>query len=346
VSRRGVGLILLLIVSAAVAASAQDSILELSLDAQAVTIPAGGTADLRLEIINESVREGDDIAPEWNGPAEIAMTADPPVVKVLDPFDRTSIRLTLSVSGDAAPGVFPAAIDVIYTYCIDDLCFQIVETLQLAVTVEPVALDRPDTIPTTEDVQTPTQVVPTGRTPFPWKWVGFGGLAVLLGPALLVSKAKRVRWPVYGVLLVLLGGSLAYGVFENQHEQAQGIGAVLCTSCVGIEEAREPIPHLTDEQIEALQRVDQPFEWVVFYATWCHACPFAEALVELAASYNDLIDYRFVDVETDTTLAEHYGVIRSGRTIVPAILRMDTGRVLFGVEDLESRLIATLEVEE
>jgi hypothetical protein len=37
-------------------------------------------------------------------------------------------------------------------------------------------------------------------------------------------------------------------------------------------------------------------------------------------------------------------VIRSSRTIVPAVLRVDTGEIIFGVEDLEERLLNLLEV--
>jgi thiol-disulfide isomerase/thioredoxin len=83
---------------------------------------------------------------------------------------------------------------------------------------------------------------------------------------------------------------------------------------------------------------------IVFYAPWCHSCPYAEAMVEAMAAETEHITYEFIDVDAERDLAASYGVIRSSRTIVPAVLRVDTGEIIFGVEDLEERLLNLLEV--
>jgi len=143
-------------------------------------------------------------------------------------------------------------------------------------------------------------------------------------------------------LIVVAVGALTYGVFERQHDQAQGIGAVLCTSCVGIEEARTEDPELSLAAIEEIESIAEDIELIVFYAPWCHACPFAEALVELISEHNARISFVFSNVEEEPELAVRHDVIRARRTIVPAVLRVDTGEVVFGVEDLEVRLLAML----
>jgi len=132
-------------------------------------------------------------------------------------------------------------------------------------------------------------------------------------------------------------------VANDQHEQAQEIGAVLCTSCVGLEEASSGEGSLSAAGIERIKGIENKRELIVFYAPWCHACPFAEAMVAQAALHNPAISYRFVDVGKEPELALRHGLIRSGKTIVPAVLRVDTGKVIFGIEDFEERLIDMLE---
>ena len=131
-----------------------------------------------------------------------------------------------------------------------------------------------------------------------------------------------------------------------QHEQAQGIGSVLCTSCVGIEEAGSTDVRLSAGTIAALETLQEDAELTVFYAEWCHACPVAEATGERMAEVTERIRYRFVDVADEPELAESLGVVRSGRTVVPAISRAGSSEILFGVEDLEERLLELLGVGE
>jgi len=68
-------------------------------------------------------------------------------------------------------------------------------------------------------------------------------------------------------------------------------------------------------------------------------------VVEKMANVSERVDFRFINVDQQREFARSFGVIRSGRTIVPAILRVDSGEVIFGVENLEERLLALLEVE-
>ena len=139
-------------------------------------------------------------------------------------------------------------------------------------------------------------------------------------------------------------GGLGYGLFLSQDQQAQSIAAVLCTSCVGIEEAPAQGPELSAAARSRIEALSNDVELLFFTAPWCHACPYAKAMVVQAASVNPAaISYRIIDVDEDRDTASEYGVVQSGRTIVPAILRVDTGDVLFGIEDLEERLLVLLE---
>ena len=66
-------------------------------------------------------------------------------------------------------------------------------------------------------------------------------------------------------------------------------------------------------------------------------------MVDQAVEIQPGISVRVVDVDEDKDTARLHGIVQSERTIVPAIYRADTDRVLFGIEDLETRLIELLE---
>ncbi len=125
--------------------------------------------------------------------------------------------------------------------------------------------------------------------------------------------------------------------------QAQAVGAVLCTSCVGIETVETLSPRLSSAQAAAVDQLTRSVDLLVFYAPWCRSCPYAEGLVDLIALRNPLVRYRLVNAEVERDLAAQHGVTRAGRTVVPAILRVDTGEVLFGAENLGDRLVALLQ---
>jgi thiol-disulfide isomerase/thioredoxin len=165
------------------------------------------------------------------------------------------------------------------------------------------------------------------------------GLALSAG---LAAKRVRARFVLAPLVAAVAGGALWIGVSLGQHTQAQAVGAVLCTSCVGIETARTDSPRLSSAQGAAIDRVAQRIELLVFYAEWCRSCPYAEALADLVAARNDRIIVRHVDADAERELAVQHGITRSGRTVVPAIVRVDTGEVLFGVENLGDRLVELL----
>jgi thiol-disulfide isomerase/thioredoxin len=137
--------------------------------------------------------------------------------------------------------------------------------------------------------------------------------------------------------------ALGFGVSLDQHKQAQAVGAVLCTSCVGIETVQTLTPRLSAAQAAAVERLTTPTELLVFYAPWCRSCPYAEELVGLAAARNPLVRYRLANAEAERDLAVQHGVTRAGRTVVPAIVHLGTGKVLFGAEDLGNRLVSLLQ---
>lgn len=333
--RRALALVWLSALAASGIAVGQESILTLSVIPTQIAISQGGEALVVLRVENSSVYQADDIEPtlEVEG---IAFRAEPEEIEALGPFDSATIALQLSANTEIALGTSSHFLGVLYSYCIGELCFQFSEQIPVTLTVEPpseVPIELPVALPVESDIAF---------------WARIGALALgllLLGGALASRRITSARWPPYVVLLLFVLGGLGYGVVLDQHEQAQGIGAVLCISCVGIEEAQHGEPELTAVGIEAIEAIDREIELLVFYAVWCHACPFAEAMVEEVARRNPLIAFRAVDVEAEPDLAEISGVIRSGRTVVPAILRVDTGETVFGAEDLETRLIDLLERE-
>ncbi len=316
----------------AIGGAGQEPILTFSLDNANLSIPQGGTAVAILRIENGSVYQGDDIEPIL-AIEGIEVSPEPETIEALPPFDSGTVVLRLSADEGLPLGIASHVIEVLYAYCIGDLCFQFAEEIPLTLTVTP-----PSEIP----VEIPEVLPVESAYPF---WIRLGALGfgfAFLAAAIVLRRMASVRWPLYAVLCLFVLGGLAYGVVLNQHEQAQGIGAVLCTSCVGIEEAQHGEPEWTPAGIAALETIDEEIELLVFYAVWCHACPYAEAMVEAAASHNSRIGFRFVDVDVEPELAEASGVVRTGRTVVPAILRVDTGKILFGAEGLEARLIDLL----
>lgn len=307
---------------------AQESILTFSIEPGAVTLSPGGEVGVRVEVDNTSIYEADDVTVTLEEEGGLSIRSETGVLKLISPFTQEWIDLTLVSDSDLPPGRYIISLQVIYTYCIDVSCFQIVDEIPLTVAVEEGAVSLP----------TPP---PAKRSSHGWILPLIAG-GLLVG-ALLLRRTRGMTFLLYFVLFVIVAGALAYGVRLNQHEQAQGIAAVLCTSCVGIEETHHEEPYLSSSAIDALAKLDRDIELIVFYAPWCHSCPYAEAMVEKMAALTPYLSYQFIDVDAERDLAATYGVIRSSRTIVPAVLRVDTDEIIFGVEDLEERLLNLLE---
>ena len=320
---------LLLLILVGPGAWAQEPILTFSIEPAVVTLSPGGEAGIRIEVDNSSIHEADDVTVTLEGAEGWSILSETGALKLVPPFTQEWIDLTLAASSDLPLGQYALSLQVIYTFCIDVSCFQIVDEIPLIVVIEEGAVSLP----------TPP---PAKRSSPGWIPPLIAG-GFLVG-AILLRRTRGMTFPLYFVLFVIVVGALAYGVRLNQHEQAQGIAAVLCTSCVGIEESHHEEPILSSGAIDALARLDRDIELIVFYAPWCHSCPYAEAMVEKMAAQTPYISYQFIDVDAERDLAASYGVIRSSRTIVPAVLRVDTDEIIFGVEDLEERLLTLLKV--
>lgn len=323
-------------------AFAQDPILTYSVLPSPLTLPAGAAAEVQLRFENGSVYEADDIAASWIGSDAFETLGEPETIEILGAFESATLSLVLAASGDSV-GEHTGVLQILYTYCIGELCYQIVESIEWPIVVEAAV---PETVG--DGTQT-VSVIPVAdvheETPFPWPWLGFAVAIVCIGGVLGIARLTgRRRIAVIGLAVVLAGG-LAYGIASNQHEQAQAIGSVLCISCVGLEEAHPASEvSLSQEAVAALGTLDEDVELTVFYAQWCHSCPFAERMVERMAEVSDRISYRFVNVDDAPEEAAASGIVESGRTIVPAVVRAGLPDVLFGIEDLEARLLELLGV--
>jgi len=317
----------------------QEGILTFAVEPDALDVSAGGQAVARVRIVNTTAREADDIELVWAGPEGFSRDPGPASVAVLGAFASTTIELTVVVEATAPQGETRGHLEAIYTYCIDDLCYQIVAPLVLTLRVAAPTEATPDT---TSDVGTPAkaEIEIPGRVP--WRGVAFGVIGLLLAVAGLLWRTRHRT--VLAATLVIAGGvALGLGVSLNQHKQAQAVGAVLCTSCVGIETVQTLRARLSPSQAAAVEQLTAPIELLVFYAPWCRSCPYAEELVGLVAARNPLVRYRLVNAEAERDLAVQHGVTRAGRTVVPAIVHLGTGTVLFGVEDLGNRLVSLLQ---
>jgi len=335
ISIRGLALILLLLGFASISTFAQSSILEFSFESESLTIPLGGSASGWLRVTNSSVYEADDIEVALlSGPFE--MSAIEPI-EVLDPFSNTLLEVRLSVGSDVAEGDSEALFELSYTYCIGELCFQIVEEIALQIDVIPAVVE-----PANGDISDILEAPFVGKGN-PWNLIFPIALGLGLVMSLIAGRIVGRRWWVIVLLMAVLVSGLVYGISLKQDQQAQSIGAVLCTSCVGIEETPNQDPELSPEARTKIAAITREIELLFFTAIWCQACPYAKAMVQEVTEINPLILYQLIDVDVDRDAANYYGIVKSGRAIVPAILRVDTGDVLFGIEDLEERLIALLE---
>ncbi len=302
----------------------QEPILSFSVDPPEVHLPPGGETSFRLTAGNNAVHAADDLTVEVSAPEGLTVAPEKGGIKEIGPFGKGKLNFTVTAAPELQSGAYEIKLSILYTYCIDVSCFQVADEFSVPVVVEEKAA-----------------VAPTKRPLPPWVIPGIGILLIGIGIGLW---AAGFRLPLYFVLLLLVVGGFVYGVRLGQHEQAQGIAAVLCTSCVGIEESQSESPTLSKSAVAALSTLGSDVELIVFYAPWCHSCPYAEAMVEEMAKVTPHISYRFVNVDTDREIAAAHGVIRNRRTIVPAVLNVNTGEVVFGIDDLENKLLKLLGV--
>jgi thiol-disulfide isomerase/thioredoxin len=318
----------------------QEEILAFAVEPVALNVSAGGRGVARVRIENTSVREANDIEFVWVGPEGFSLDPAPANVAVLDPFASTTVEITVAATASAPQGEVQGNLETIYTYCIDELCYQIVAPVSVALRVVGPMGPTSDApvgtgVPVEAQTESPGRISRSG--------IVFAALVLLLGLSVFLRRRTSHRPALIGALVVAGGVAIGYGVSLNQHEQAQALGAVLCTSCVGIETVETLAPRLSAAQAAAVERLAKPVELLVFYAPWCRSCPYVEELVGLVAARNGLVRYRLVNAEVERDLAVQYGVTRAGRTVVPAIVHLGTGKVLFGAEDLGNRLVSLLQ---
>ena len=332
---RGLALIFLVLGVASISVFGQNPIVEFSFETELLTIPLASSVSAWLRVSNFSVYEADDIEIALlSGPVELP-SIEP--IKVLDPFSDTLIEVPILLGADVTEGETEISFELAYTYCIGELCFQIVEEIPLRIDViQPIA------DPIDGQISDPVQLSPSGDRSI-WELVFAVALGLMLVAALIAGRIAGRRWWVLALIIAVLVGGLSYGMLLEQDQQAQSIGAVLCTSCVGIEKTPHEDPELSLEAGNRISAMTQEIELLFFTAVWCQACPYAKAMMQQVIEINPVISYRLIDVDEDRDAADRYGIIQSGRTIVPAILRADTGEVVFGIEDLETRLLAMLE---
>lgn len=322
--------VLLLLAIGTFSIYAQEPILTFLVEPGHPVITPGEKAVFHIIATSNSVHEADDVTVTFTPVEGVSIEPSPETINRISPFSKATFVVDVSASENLPVGEYALIAEAVYTYCIDVSCFQIVEELTLPVTVSE-----------EETMVSPT--LPQGkRSPLRWLAPTLGVLLIL--GAILLWRFAGLTLPLYLILVLLIAGGLTYGVILKQHEQAQGIAAVLCTSCAGIEEARHEAPNLSSFTLSALKKLEEDVELIVFYAPWCHSCAYAEAMVEAMAAQTEHITYRFTNVDEKRDLAASYGIVRSNRTVVPAILRLKTGEVLFGVEKLEERLLSLLGV--
>jgi thiol-disulfide isomerase/thioredoxin len=306
----------------------QESILSMDFSPSILQVAPGQSADLRLTFNNKSVYAADDIAVSILDTQGFTLAPSEVTIKVIPAYGKSTLDLELICPAGVAEGRTNIALQIIYTYCVDVSCFQIINQLSIPVVVSEAGAAP---IPVMRQISIPE-----------WVWPAVGGF--LLAISGLLWKRAKTQAPIYIVLALFVVGGLTYGIILDQHEQAQGIAAVLCTSCVGIEESKHEPPTLSENTVAALAKLDTDVELVVFYAPWCHTCPYAKEMVKNMAEVNQHISYRFVNVDENREATADSGIIRNQRTVVPAVLQVDSGEVIFGVEDLEMRLLQLMGV--
>jgi len=332
---RALALLIALLGLASMSSLGQAPILEFSFESTPLTIVLDEETTGWLRVTNSSVHEADGIEIALLSGSATMSPVEP--VAVLDPFSDTLLEIPILLKPDVTEGNAELVFELVYTYCIGELCFQIVEELALSINVT-AAIADPSVTPVPDPIQPETFNTRSG-----WTLALPIVLVLLLVAALIVGRVESRRWWVRVLLVLAMAGGLGYGMLLEQDQQAQSIGAVLCTSCVGIEETPHEDPELSDEARTRIEAITGEIDLLLFSATWCHACPYAKTVVRQTVELNPDISYQVIDVDEDRDAANLYGIMQSGRTIVPAILRVDTGEVLLGIENLEERLLALLE---
>ncbi len=294
-------------------------ILEISVP-EGISPPPQGELRLEVGLKNGSRYPAEDVELTVTDLPQ-GMEAEGTSLKEVPAFGERAASVTLRSSG-VQPGEYTAEVKVRYHYCIGDSCFQMSQEAPLRIIVS-------------EKVPAQAVAKPKGRGFEPW-W-----LLLVLGVGLILVWFLRGS----GLFVLFLGIGLLAGAFlylgtvKGQVSQARQVASVLCTSCVGIEEASRVEPRLSKETLEALAELARPVHLEVYHAEWCHSCPYAMEMAREFSRANPMVQVEFIDAGTDPSRAEAVGIMRSGHLVVPAIRCRETGEVITGIHDLEARLL-------
>ena len=252
----GISLLVLGIVFVAVGVSAQTPILDFSFEGDSLTIPLEGSATAWLRVDNASVYEADAIEIMLTSGSIDLAPVEP--IEVLDAFSDARMAVSVSPGNNAVEGEGEALFELSYTYCIDDLCFQIIEEITLSFAVVPAVIE-----PVNGQISDPIEIPSVSERTW-WKPVLPIALGLVLMTSLLAGKVWGRRWWVVLLLGVVLATGLGYGIVLKQDQQAQSIGAVLCTSCVGIERTPHEEPDLSEEARARIASLTDEIELLLF----------------------------------------------------------------------------------
>jgi thiol-disulfide isomerase/thioredoxin len=277
----------------------------------------GEESSLSLRITNASPYLAEEIRFSVQGlPAGIVSKT--PDIFDLPAFGERTISLTF-LAPKLEPKDFPIPIKVRveYHYCIAEACFQMVQEAETTLVFGGEQSER----------FCPSLVG--------FDFVGHGGARDLahLGPG---------SFRFFGVYLCL--GRGYFGVRGLSWAGPPGAAHrrrplhILC----GIEEPHPSQAELSSELRLAFAALPKASHLVLFYTPWCRACPYAKNLVTEIAQINPKISVEMVDADSERERAEKAGVVVNGKAVVPAILIEETGRVLFGTNDLATRLLSAL----
>lgn len=293
-------------------AAAPEPILELALPKELGVLP-GRETELSVGLMNTSAYPAEEVELSLvELPAGIV--AEPARLSSIPAFGQRTAVLTLRATEEFSQDL-TTELRLRYHYCQGESCFQITQGAELTLVVG-------------EAGAAPRQ---------PWNPWWLLGLLVVGAVGAWFLRGRRLS-ALFLVLLLVAGATVWAGVFLHQDRQAQQIGSVLCTSCVGIDTERHDEPTLSQATKEALKGLSRPVSLVVFHAPWCHSCPYAIALAEQFSQASPLVSLELVDAAEEPGRAEAAGILRSSHLVVPAILVEGTGEVLFGISDLEARL--------
>ncbi len=312
---------LLCVLGAIFPAMAQAPILSFTAEPAELALVPGRSAAIRLVVTNNSPHQADDLEVIITAPYGLTVLPNLVAVEKIVPFTRAVLTFTVTADDRFAEPDHRIRFEFVYTYCHGDFCFQIVDELSFVVFY---------------GVDDQISYIRAERRG--WLLLLVAGI-VLSGAILLMQRGGPIL-PLYIILCLIIGGMLVHGLRTDQHNAARRIAVILCTACIGIDDIMRLPRQLYPETIAAIDAIKRRIELLVFHTEWCRSCPYAIAMADLFAAANPLLVITVIDADQEPDMANKHGIKQNRRMIVPAIVRRDTGTIIFGINDLEKRLLA------